>query len=191
MVRGGDEARPRLRARGGGAGARRGLAVLAGPSGRRRDHAGELRRDRRGGRAARDRGRTRRTGLLFTAASVCWAANWAASWDATVGPIMSPYAQANFYLALMIGVLLYPSGRLEYLVDRIWAVLACAILWVCPTALWTTSKPEWAAFRGESVWWRRPSPISRCSRPSSRSPPPSTSSSPSRSPSCCCCGCRG
>ncbi|MCQ0012499.1 hypothetical protein [Actinomadura madurae] len=103
-------------------------------------------------------GRTRRTGLLFTAASVCWAANWAASWDATVGPIMSPYAQANFYLALMIGVLLYPSGRLEYLVDRIWAVLACAILWVCPTALWTTSKPEWAAFRGESVWWPAPFP---------------------------------
>ncbi|SFO44393.1 Histidine kinase [Actinomadura madurae] len=103
-------------------------------------------------------GRTRRTGLLFTAASVCWAANWAASWDATVGPIMSPYAQANFYLALMIGVLLYPSGRLEYLVDRIWAVLACAILWLCPTALWTTSKPEWAAFRGESVWWPAPFP---------------------------------
>jgi signal transduction histidine kinase len=103
-------------------------------------------------------GRTRRTGLLFAAASVCWAANWAASWDATIGPIMSPYAQADFYLALMVGVLLYPSGRLEYLVDRIWTVLACVILWGCPTALWVTSEPEWAAFRGESVWWPAPFP---------------------------------
>ncbi|WP_329091469.1 histidine kinase [Actinomadura citrea] len=97
--------------------------------------------------------RTRRTGLLFAAASVFWAVNWAASWDATIGPIMSPYAQADFYLALAVGVLLYPGGRLEYLGDRIWTVMACLILWGCPTALWVTSEPEWAAFRGESVWW--------------------------------------
>ncbi|WP_396448565.1 sensor histidine kinase [Actinomadura sp.] len=103
-------------------------------------------------------GRTRRTGLLFTVASVCWAVNWAASWDATIGPIMSPYAQATFYLALAVGVLLYPAGRLEYLADRIWTVLACVVLWGCPTALWVTSKPEWAAFRGESVWWPAPFP---------------------------------
>ncbi|WP_168444838.1 sensor histidine kinase [Actinomadura latina] len=103
-------------------------------------------------------GRTRRTGLLFTAASVCWAVNWAASWDATIGPIMSPYAQATFYLALAVGVLLYPAGRLEYLADRIWTVLACVILLGCPTALWVTSEPEWAAFRGESVWWPAPFP---------------------------------
>lgn len=97
--------------------------------------------------------RTRRTGLLFAAASLFWAVNWAASWDATFGPIMSPYAQADFYLALAVGVLLYPGGRLEYLGDRIWTVMACLILWGCPTALWVTSEPEWAAFRGESVWW--------------------------------------
>ncbi|WP_143227431.1 sensor histidine kinase [Actinomadura mexicana] len=97
--------------------------------------------------------RTRRTGLLFAAASVFWAVNWAASWDATFGPIMSPYAQADFYLALAVGVLLYPGGRLEYLGDRIWTVMACLVLWGCPTALWVTSEPEWAAFRGESVWW--------------------------------------
>lgn len=97
--------------------------------------------------------RTRRTGLLFAAASVFWAVNWAASWDATIGPIMSPYAQADFYLALAVGVLLYPGGRLEYLGDRIWTGMACLILWGCPTALWVTSEPEWAAFRGESVWW--------------------------------------
>ncbi|WP_132202343.1 sensor histidine kinase [Actinomadura darangshiensis] len=103
-------------------------------------------------------GRTRRTGLLFAAASVCWAANWAASWDATLGPIMSPYAQATFYLALAVGVLLYPGGRLEYLADRIWTVLACVVLWGCPTALWVTSEPEWAAFRGDSVWWPAPFP---------------------------------
>ncbi|MFB4311481.1 sensor histidine kinase [Actinomadura sp. GTD37] len=103
-------------------------------------------------------GRTRRTGLLFTAASVCWAVNWAASWDAAIGPIMSPYAQANFYLALSVGVLLYPSGRLEYTADRIWTAVACAVLWICPTALWATSEPEWAAFRGESVWWPAPFP---------------------------------
>ncbi|QKW35949.1 hypothetical protein HUT06_19485 [Actinomadura sp. NAK00032] len=102
--------------------------------------------------------RTRRTGLLFAAASVCWAVNWAASWDASIGPILSPYAQATFYLALAVGVLLYPSGRLEYLPDRIWTAAACAVLWGCPTALWTTSKPEWAAFRGDSVWWPAPFP---------------------------------
>ncbi|TDC55655.1 hypothetical protein E1281_11415 [Actinomadura sp. KC345] len=103
-------------------------------------------------------GRTRRTGLLFLTASVCWAANWAASWDAGIGPMMSPYAQAEFYLALAVGVLLYPSGRLEYLADRIWTVMACAILLGCPTALWMTSEPQWAAFRGESVWWPAPYP---------------------------------
>ncbi|MEU8803683.1 histidine kinase [Spirillospora sp. NPDC048819] len=103
-------------------------------------------------------GRTRRTGLLFVTASVCWAANWAASWDAGIGPIMSPYAQAEFYLALAVGVLLYPSGRLEYLADRIWTVMACVVLLGCPTALWATSEPEWAAFRGESVWWPAPFP---------------------------------
>ncbi|MFA1551678.1 sensor histidine kinase [Actinomadura chokoriensis] len=103
-------------------------------------------------------GRTRRTGLLFVIASVCWALNWAASWDATFGPILSPYAQAEFYLALSVGVLLYPAGRLEYLADRIWTALACAVLLICPTALWVTSEPEWAAFRGESVWWPAPFP---------------------------------
>ncbi|HLV71173.1 MAG TPA: histidine kinase [Vulgatibacteraceae bacterium] len=103
-------------------------------------------------------GRTRRTGLLFVAASVCWAVNWAASWDAGIGPILSPYAQAEFYLALGVGVLMYPSGRLEYPADRIWSGAACVVLLVCPTALWATSEPEWAAFRGASVWWPAPFP---------------------------------
>ncbi|WP_346044576.1 sensor histidine kinase [Actinomadura chokoriensis] len=100
--------------------------------------------------------RTRRTGLLFTAASLCWAVTWTASWDASVGPIVSQYAQATFYLALAVGVLMYPAGRLEYRADRIWTVAACAVLWGCPTAIWFTSEPEWAAFRGESVWWPAP-----------------------------------
>ncbi|NVI90240.1 sensor histidine kinase [Actinomadura sp. BRA 177] len=97
--------------------------------------------------------RTRRTGLLFTAASLCWAVTWAASRDASVWPIVSQYAQATFYLALAVGVLMYPAGRLEYRADRIWTVAGCAVLWGCPTAIWFTSEPEWAAFRGESVWW--------------------------------------
>ncbi|NEA28264.1 hypothetical protein, partial [Actinomadura bangladeshensis] len=100
--------------------------------------------------------RTRRTGLLFTAASLCWAVTWTASWDASVGPIVSQYAQATFYLALAVGVLMYPAGRLEYRADRVWTVAACAVLWGCPTAIWFTSEPEWAAFRGESVWWPAP-----------------------------------
>ena len=100
--------------------------------------------------------RTRRTGLLFTAASLCWAVTWAASRDASVWPIVSQYAQATFYLALAVGVLMYPAGRLEYLADRIWTVAACAVLWGCPTAILFTSEPEWAAFRGESVWWPSP-----------------------------------
>ncbi|WP_169806962.1 sensor histidine kinase [Actinomadura macra] len=98
-------------------------------------------------------GRTRRTGRLFVFASFAWALNWLASWDAGPGPMVSPYAQAEFYLALAIGVLLYPSGRLEYRADRIWTAVACLVLLGCPTALWVTSEPEWAAFRGESVWW--------------------------------------
>src|SRR5690606_26295598 len=92
------------------------------------------------------------------ATSVCWAVNWAASWDAGIGPILSPYAQAEFYLALGVGVLMYPSGRLEYPADRIWSGAACVVLLVCPTALWATSEPEWAAFRGASVWWPAPFP---------------------------------
>ncbi|XRQ14591.1 sensor histidine kinase [Actinomadura welshii] len=103
-------------------------------------------------------GRTRRTGLLFLTASVCWAVNWAASWDAGAGPLLSLYAQGQFYLALAVGVLLYPGGRLEYLADRIWTAAACVVLFGCPTALWTTSRPHWAAFRGESVWWPAPFP---------------------------------
>ncbi|WP_051712406.1 histidine kinase [Spirillospora albida] len=103
-------------------------------------------------------GRTRRTGLLFLAASVCWAVNWLASWDAYAGPILSPYAQAGFFLALGVGVLMYPDGRLEYTADRIWTVLAVLILMGGPTALWVTSEPEWAAFHGSTVWWPAPFP---------------------------------
>ncbi len=103
-------------------------------------------------------GRTRRTGLSFVAASAAWALNWFASWDAGVGPMISPYAQAEFYLALGVGVLLYPTGRLEYRADRIWTAAACVVLVACPTALWLTSEPEWAAFRGDSVWWPAPFP---------------------------------
>jgi signal transduction histidine kinase len=51
---------------------------------------------------------------------------------------------------------MYPAGRLEYRADRIWTVAACAVLWGCPTAILFTSEPEWAAFRGESVWWPSP-----------------------------------
>uniref|UniRef100_UPI0010413840 sensor histidine kinase n=1 Tax=Actinomadura roseirufa TaxID=2094049 RepID=UPI0010413840 len=103
-------------------------------------------------------GRTRRTGRLFAAASAAWALNWLASWDMGPGPLLSPYAQAGFYLALGVGVLLYPSGRLEYPADRVWVVAACAVLIGCPTALWVTSEPEWAAFRGRTVWWPAPWP---------------------------------
>ncbi|MEU9024681.1 histidine kinase [Actinomadura sp. NPDC048394] len=102
--------------------------------------------------------RTRRTGLLFLAASLFWAVNWLASWNAGPGPLLSPYAQADFYLTLAVGVLLYPAGRLEYRADRIWTVFACAVLWGCPTALWVTSRPAWAAFRGRHVWWPAPFP---------------------------------
>ncbi|WP_433136475.1 histidine kinase [Actinomadura nitritigenes] len=102
--------------------------------------------------------RTRRTGLLFLAASLFWALNWLASWNTGPGPLLSPYAQADFYLTLAVGVLLYPAGRLEYRADRIWTVFACAVLWGCPTALWVTSRPAWAAFRGRHVWWPAPFP---------------------------------
>ncbi|WP_165975396.1 sensor histidine kinase [Actinomadura rubrisoli] len=98
-------------------------------------------------------GRTRPTGRLFVLAAFAWALNWLASWDAGPGPLLSPYMQAQFYLALGAGVLLYPGGRLECLADRIWLIAACMILWVCPTALWVFSEPEWAAFRGRTVWW--------------------------------------
>ena len=102
-------------------------------------------------------GRTRRTGLLFVAASVFWAVNWTASWNTGVWPLLSLYAQGDFYLALVAGVLLYPGGRLEFPADRAWTVLACLILVGCPTALWTTSRPEWAAVR-DSAWWPAPFP---------------------------------
>ncbi|MFD0689332.1 sensor histidine kinase [Actinomadura fibrosa] len=98
-------------------------------------------------------GRAGRTGRLLVFASFAWAVNWFASWDAGVWPMLSPYAQAEFYLALSVGMLLYPTGRLEYLPDKVWAVAACVVLVVCPTGMWVFSEPEWAAFRGGSVWW--------------------------------------
>jgi signal transduction histidine kinase len=96
--------------------------------------------------------RTRRTGLLFVFASISWALTWLAGWNAGAGPLVSLYAQADFYIAVCVGVLLYPSGRLEFWADRLWIVLAFVILWGGPTALWVTSRPEWAAFRPTVLW---------------------------------------
>lgn len=96
--------------------------------------------------------RARRAGLLFVLASVAWALNWMASWNAGIGPLVSLYAQAGFYLALAVGVLTYPNGRLEHRVDRAWTVLAAVVLMGGPTALWVTSRPQWAAFRPTVVW---------------------------------------
>ncbi|WP_158566816.1 sensor histidine kinase [Actinomadura craniellae] len=96
--------------------------------------------------------RTRTTGRLFLVASIAWALNWLASWNAGIGPVLSGYAQAGFYLAIGVGVLVYPSGRLEHRADRAWAVLAAVILASGPTALWVTSEPEWAAFSSRAIW---------------------------------------
>jgi signal transduction histidine kinase len=90
-------------------------------------------------------------------AAVAWAVNWSASWDVGVLPLLSQYAQASFYMALSVGVLLYPGGRLDHWVDRAWTAVAAAVLWGGPTAVWLTSRPEWSPFR-PTVWWPAPFP---------------------------------
>ena len=96
--------------------------------------------------------RTRRTGLLFLLAATAWAVNWTASWDAGPTALLSVYSQAGFYLALAVGVLLYPGGRLEYWADRAWTVAAAVVLWGGPTAVSLTSRPSWTPF-GAEAWW--------------------------------------
>ncbi|MFE0521666.1 sensor histidine kinase [Streptomyces sp. NPDC058954] len=95
---------------------------------------------------------SRASGVLLLVAALAWAVNWSASWDRGVWPLVSAFAQATFYLAVGLSVLIYPAGRLTATVDRAWALQALVILWGGQVAICTTSRPEWSGFRPGTLW---------------------------------------
>jgi signal transduction histidine kinase len=93
-----------------------------------------------------------RTGSLFLCASVAWTITWSASWNVGVTPLISVFAQSCFFLALGVGVLLYPTGRLDRLAERLWTCAAALILFGGQFALCVTSEPRWNGFGSSVVW---------------------------------------
>ncbi|QKG18454.1 signal transduction histidine kinase [Actinomadura verrucosospora] len=94
----------------------------------------------------------RRTGAAFTTGAAAWALTWAASWNAGAGPVVSVFAQSVFFVAIGVGVLLYPDGRLDGAVARLWTGAATVVMIGGQALLCALSRPEWNGFAASAVW---------------------------------------
>ncbi|SNS55829.1 ATP-binding protein [Actinomadura mexicana] len=98
-------------------------------------------------------GRTgRRTGAAFVAAAAAWAVTWAAAWNTGAAPLVSVFAQSAFFLAIGIGVLLYPAGRLEGAAAKPWTAAAVVIMVGGQALLCALSRPAWNGFASSVTW---------------------------------------
>lgn len=98
-------------------------------------------------------GRTaRRTGAAFVAAAAAWAVTWAAAWNTGAAPLVSVFAQSVFFLAVGVGVLLYPAGRLEGAAARLWTAAAVVIMVGGQALLCAVSRPAWNGFAASVAW---------------------------------------
>ncbi|WP_329091466.1 hypothetical protein OG979_41260 [Actinomadura citrea] len=98
-------------------------------------------------------GRTgRRTGAAFVAAAAAWAVTWAAAWNTGAAPLVSVFAQSVFFLAIGIGVLLYPAGRLEGAAAKPWTAAAVVIMVGGQALLCAVSRPAWNGFAASVTW---------------------------------------
>ncbi|MFB4296539.1 sensor histidine kinase [Actinomadura sp. NTSP31] len=94
----------------------------------------------------------RRTGAAFTAAAAAWALTWAASWNAGAGPVASVFAQSVFFVTIGVGVLVYPGGRLDGTVARLWTGVTAVVMVGGQALLCAVSRPEWNGFAASAAW---------------------------------------
>ncbi|MGI5202008.1 ATP-binding protein [Spirillospora sp. CA-108201] len=98
-------------------------------------------------------GRTgRRSGTAFVAAAAAWAVTWAVAWNTGAAPLVSVFAQSVFFVAIGVGVLLYPGGRLEGAAAKAWTAAAVVIMVGGQALLCAVSRPEWNGFAASATW---------------------------------------
>ncbi|WP_192809425.1 hypothetical protein, partial [Actinomadura montaniterrae] len=94
----------------------------------------------------------RRTGAAFTSGAAAWALTWTASWNAGAGPVVSVFAQSVFFVAIGVGVLLYPGGRLDGAAARLWTGATAAVMIGGQAVLCALSRPAWNGFDPAAAW---------------------------------------
>ncbi|WP_433469281.1 sensor histidine kinase [Spirillospora sp. CA-128828] len=94
----------------------------------------------------------RRTGAAFVVAAGAWAVTWSAAWNTGAAPLVSVFAQSVFFLAIGVGVLLYPGARLEGAVARLWTAAAVMIMVGGQVLLCAFSRPRWNGFADTVAW---------------------------------------
>ncbi|MFA1551680.1 sensor histidine kinase [Actinomadura chokoriensis] len=94
----------------------------------------------------------RRTGAAFVLAAAAWAVTWSAAWNAGLAPLVSVFAQSVFFVAIGVGVVLYPGGRLDGAAARLWTAAAVVIMVGGQALLCAVSRPRWNGF-ADSVTW--------------------------------------
>ncbi|WP_149258740.1 ATP-binding protein [Actinomadura sp. K4S16] len=93
-----------------------------------------------------------RTGAAFVAAAAAWAVTWAAAWNTGAAPLVSVFAQSAFFVAIGVGVLLYPAGRLDGAAARLWTGAAALIMFGGQALLCAVSRPAWNGFAASAAW---------------------------------------
>ncbi|WP_067802613.1 sensor histidine kinase, partial [Actinomadura formosensis] len=94
----------------------------------------------------------RRTGTAFLGAAVAWAVMWSAAWNTGITPLLSVFSQSVFFVAIGVGVLLYPGGRLEGAAARLWTAAAVVIMVGGQALMCAVSRPRWNGFAASVAW---------------------------------------
>lgn len=94
----------------------------------------------------------RRTGAAFIFAAAAWAVTWAGAWNAGAAPVVSLFAQSVFFVAIGIGVVMYPGGRLEGTAARLWTAAAVVVMVGGQALLCAVSRPGWNGFASSAAW---------------------------------------
>jgi signal transduction histidine kinase len=94
----------------------------------------------------------RRTGASFIVAAAFGAVTWSAAWNAGAAPLVSVFAQSAFFLAIGVGVLLYPDGRIEGAAARLWTAAGVLIMVGGQALLCAVSRPSWNGFAASVTW---------------------------------------
>ncbi|WP_433232113.1 sensor histidine kinase [Actinomadura formosensis] len=94
----------------------------------------------------------RRTGAAFLGAAAAWAVMWSAAWNTGITPLLSVFSQSVFFVAIGVGVLLYPGGRLEGAAARLWTAAAVVIMVGGQALMCAVSRPRWNGFAASVAW---------------------------------------
>ncbi|MGW5413849.1 hypothetical protein, partial [Actinomadura geliboluensis] len=94
----------------------------------------------------------RRTGAAFVVAAAAWAATWSAAWNGGAAPLVSVFAQSLFFVAIGVGVVIYPGRRPAGAPARLWTAAAVLVMVGGQALLCAVSRPEWNGFAASAVW---------------------------------------